>query len=186
MKKLAILIMLSVFGLYSVHGQALKEEKAKIKETKKELKSERVALRKLEGTIVSEKAKSSFAVDFANAKDTQWKRVDTFDEVIFTNADGQKMRAFYDYGSKLVGTTQAKTFADLPAKGQQEIKKLYKDYTIGQVIFFHDNEANDTDMIMYGIQFDDADNYFAELTKETKKLVLKVNTEGIVSIFKEL
>ena len=41
-------------------------------------------------------------------------------------------------------------------------------------------------MILWGIQFDDADNYFAELSKGTKKLVVKVSPEGSVSFFKNL
>jgi YD repeat-containing protein len=186
MKKLGIFLMTLVFGLYNVHGQTLKEEKTQIKETKKELKSERVALRKLEGTIASEQARSNFAFDFSNAKDAQWKRVDTFDEVTFTNADGQKMTAYYDYDAKLVGTTQTKKLADIPVKGQEAIKKMYKDYSPGAVIYFNDNEANSSDMILWATQFDDEDLYFVELTKGTNKIVAKVNPAGIVSFFKQL
>jgi len=41
-------------------------------------------------------------------------------------------------------------------------------------------------MILYGIQFEDADNYFVELSKGTKKIVLQVNTDGVVFFFKQL
>ena len=86
----------------------------------------------------------------------------------------------------MVGTTQYKTFADVPVRGQTEIKKMYKDYAIGSVVFFDDNELNPTDMILYNIQFDDADNYFVELSKGTKKIVVQVNTEGDLFFFKDL
>jgi len=154
-------------------------------ETKKEAKTERKALRKLEGTNVNEMAKTNFITDFGNVPGAVWKRVDTYDQVTFTK-DGKKMTAFYDYDANLVGTTSIKKFTDLPAKGQQEIKTRYKDYKVGAVIFYDDNEANDTDMILYGAQFDDADNYFVELTKGAENIVVEVNPSGFVTYFKKL
>ena len=88
------------------------------------------------------------------------------------------MTAFYDNDGKLVGTTMIKTFADVPANGQKQIKKKYKDYTVGPVIFFDNNEFNETDMMLYGLQFDDEDNYFVELTKGNSKIVVRVNSAG--------
>jgi len=186
MKKLAILSLTLFFALSAVQGQTQKAGKEQAKETKKEAKKERVALRKLEGTMVSDQSKNAFNADFKGATNVQSKRVNTFDEFSFTSKDGQKMKAFYDYNSVLVGTTQDKTAADIPVKGLQEIKKIYKDYIIGPVVFYDDNEANDTDMILYGIQFDDADNYFVELSKGTKKMIVEVTPEGNVSFFKDL
>jgi len=186
MKKLAVLSLTFFFALSAVQGQTQKTGKEQAKETKKEAKKERVALRKLEGTMVSDKSKRAFDADFNGATNVQSKRVDAFDEFSFTTKDGQKMKAFYDYNNVLVGTTQVQTTADIPANGLQEIKEKYKDYVIGSVVYFDDNEANETDMIMWGMQFDDADNYFVELSKGTKKIVVKVSPEGTVSFFKEL
>ena len=76
-----------------------------------------------------------------------------------------------------------KTFSDLPASAQKQINKEYKDYTIEKVIFFDDNEDVDTDMILYGSQFDDADNYFVELRKDNKDVVLQVTMDGLVGYF---
>ena len=64
-----------------------------------------------------------------------------------------------------------------------KINKEYKDYTIEKVIFFDDNEDVDTDMILYGSQFDDADNYFVELRKDNKDVVLQVTMDGLVGYF---
>lgn len=182
MKKLAVLSLTLFFALSAVQGQTQKTGKEQAKETKKE----RVALRKLEGTMVSEQSKNAFNADFKGATNVQSKRVDTFDEFSFTGKDGQKMKAFYDYNNVLVGTIQDMTTADLPAKGLQEIEKIYKDYVIGPVVFYDDNEANETDMVLWGIQFDDADNYFVELSKGTKKMIVEVSPEGTVSFFKDL
>jgi hypothetical protein len=186
MKKLVVLSITFLFAMTILLSQTQKTDKEKTKETKKEAKVERVALKKLEGSNVSMVAKSNFSSDFKDAKNVEWKRIDTFDKASFTNKEGQKMSAFYDIDGNLVGTTQFKTFADLPENGQKEIKAKYKDYTIGQVVFYDDNEINETDMIIYGEQFEDADNYFVELTKGTNKIVLQVKTTGEVFFFKQL
>jgi hypothetical protein len=96
------------------------------------------------------------------------------------------MKAYYDAEAKLVGTTTQKTFADLPVVAQKEINKKYKGYRTGDVIFFDDNEKNETDMIMYHMQFDDADNYFVDMKKDAKEIILKVDMGGSVSFFKQL
>jgi hypothetical protein len=186
MKKLGVLLTTFLFAVTIVCGQTQKADKEKAKETKKEVKPERVALKKLGGSEVSPVAKRNFDSDFKDAQNVEWKRADTFDRVTFTNKGGQKMTAFYDIEGKLVGTIQSKTFADIPENAQKEIKKSYKDYTVGQVIFFDDNENNDTDMILYGSQFEDQDNYFVELTKGTDKIVLQVGAIGEVFFFKKL
>lgn len=175
--------LLFVFSV--AQAQTKKAEKEKVQEPKKEQKTDRVPLKKLEGTTVSETAKNSFIADFANATNVKWERSGTFDEAAF-DKDGQKLTAFYDSNGKLVGTTSSKTFADLPIKGQQEIKARYKDYSVGQVIFFDDNETNDTDMILWATQFDDEDLYFVEMTKGTSKIILKIDPAGFVSLFNKL
>ena len=186
MKKLVFLSMTFLFTMSIILGQTQKADKEKTKETKKEAKTERVALKKLEGVDVSPVAKSNFSSDFKDAKNVEWKRVDTYDKASFTNKDGKKISAFYDFDGNLVGTTQFKTFADISENGQKDIKKNNKDYTIGQVVFYKDNENNDTDMILYGVQFGSQDNYFVELTKGTNKIVLQVNPSGEVFFFKQL
>lgn len=69
-----------------------------------------------------------------------------------------------------------------PQKQKRRLKK-YKGYTADAVIYFDDNEYNDTDMILYGQQFADEDNYFVELVKGSKKIVLRSNMAGDVSFF---
>lgn len=75
----------------------------------------------------------------------------------------------------------------LPAKAQQEIIKHYTNYEKAPVIFYDDNEYNDTDMILYGLQFQDEDNYFIELAdKKGRPIVLKVTPGGEVSYFTDM
>jgi hypothetical protein len=185
MKKIAVVSATILLSFLEIQSFAQNEQKAAIKETKKELKEERKALRKLDGTIVSPAAKSNFNKDFPSASNVQWRRYDTYDEVAFT-IDGKKYKSFYDYDANLVGTTSPKTFAELPERGQKEIKEKYKDYKIGPILFFDDNEANATDMILYGTQFDDTDSYFVELTKGPEKIAVQVTSAGFVNFFKKL
>jgi hypothetical protein len=179
MKRLAIASLVFLFAVSLIQGQT------KSTETKKEQKAGRVALKNLEGTNVSAMSKNNFTVDFGSLPNVQWKRVGTYDEATFMK-DGKEVKAFYDFDAHLVGTTQHVTFADVPAQGQKEIKNNYKDYKIESVIFFDDNEANETDMILYGVQFDDEDNYFVELSKGSKKIMVHVISSGEVFFFKEL
>lgn len=61
MKKFAILSIMVLFSASVVMGQAQKTGK--------------VPLKKLEGTMVSEKAKGNFAVDFPNVQNIKWKEL---------------------------------------------------------------------------------------------------------------
>lgn len=148
-------------------------------------KKDHITLKKLEGVNVSQMSKDQFLVDFGNMPNVKWKRSDNFDEATFQKK-GQTYTAFYDDGSKLVGTTSYRKFSDIPAAGQKQINKDYKGYTIGKVLFFEDNNDNDTDMILYGNQFDDQDSYFVELSKGPQNLVVQVDMDGNVSYFQKL
>lgn len=179
MKKIAILSMLFLLVIADMQSQA-QETKS---ELKREIKGNRQALRKLKGTEVNQIAKDNFYSNFGDVQDAQWKREGTFDQVTFTK-DGLKKTAFYYEDGNLVGTSQKKAFTDLPAKAQEEIKTKYKDYKVVSVIFYDDNEADDTDMILFEVQFEHADNYFVEAIKADKTIVLKVSMKGDVSFFK--
>jgi hypothetical protein len=186
MKKVVILSMTLLFVMSVVSGQAPNKAKTQTQETKKEMKTARVPLKKLEGKEINSVAKEEFNKEFGNIPNVKWERTTHFDEATFVK-NGKEMKAYFDYDGKFVGTTSHVSFTDLPAGTQKEIKSKYKDYTIDPVvIFFDDNELNQTDMVLYETQFEDADNYFVLLTKGTKKIVLQVNSEGTVFFFKEL
>ena len=152
---------------------------------KTEKRNERKELRKLNGNTVSQNAKDQFAVDFGNTPGDKWERTANFDEVTFRK-NGKEMTAYYDDESKLVGTTNTVTFNSIPLKAQNLIKKQYKGYRPGEVLFFDDNEANETDMLLYGLQFDDVDSYYVSLKKGSKTTVVQVSMDGGVSYFTQL
>jgi hypothetical protein len=86
----------------------------------------------------------------------------------------------------LIGTTTKVSFADLPRTAQDEINKRFGEYEVKEVIMFDDNEFNETDMVFYGSSFEDADNYFVQLEKTDKNIVIKVTPEGVVSYFTQI
>lgn len=195
MKKLIILSVALLFLVTTIKAQTVQEDnlKKEIKTLKKEgpagkaqKKKDRKALRKLEGKEVSYQSKQQFASDFGNLPATNWERKRNYDKATFTK-DGKEMQAYYDSDASLIGTTTNMTFTDLPDIAQKFINTKYKDYTKNdKILFFDDNELNETDMILYDLQFEDADNYFMELSKNNKTIVLRIDTSGGVYFFKQL
>jgi len=159
-----------------------KETRIERKKTRKELRREREAENRNEVSILT---KIQFAADFPHAENVSFAKTENYDEVSFIS-DKKNLTAYYDYRSNLVGTTRNVTFADLPERGQKEILEKYGDYTITGVIKYDDNEDNDTDMILYGTSFDDADNYFVELKKDDEAIVVKIDLAGYASYFSEM
>jgi hypothetical protein len=124
--------------------------------------------------------KNQFAADFPDAKNVHFVRVKDLNKVSFTQ-DKEKMNAYYDNEYQLVGTIQKESFANLPDNAQKEIQNKYSGYTVADVVKFDDNESDDTEIILYGISMDDADNYFVELKNDSKAIVVKVDLSGGVS-----
>lgn len=185
MKKLMILSAVAILFAGMANGQTESTVRHEIKKDKTAMRQDRKELRKLEGNDVSYQSKQQFLVDFNNAPIISSERNENYDEFTFKKA-GVITKAYYDADASLIGTIQMKTFGNLPAKAQQDIKKWYKGYAIADVVFFDDNETNMTDMILYGTQFDDQDSYFVELTKDAKKIVVHVMMDGDVAYFTQL
>jgi hypothetical protein len=154
------------------------------KTTKEQKEENRLVRREKTAVTPNYMTNQNFMLDFPNATNVSWKRGE-FEEASFT-WNGKDRKAFYDYADNLVGTTSAASYSVLPASAQKEIEKYYKGYIPKQVILFDDNEFNDTDMILYGNEFEDEDNYFVEMTNGRKTIVLQVNMEGNVSFFKDI
>ncbi|MBN8861025.1 MAG: hypothetical protein J0H29_21720 [Sphingobacteriales bacterium] len=197
MKTIFITGMAIFFAISNIHAQTeqqqgvvkndikkLDKREARIRDKKKK---DKIVLRKLEGQDASYQSKQQFISDFGDIRDVQWKRNDYFDEARFTK-DGKALTAYYDIDGNLVGTTSARQFADLPAAGQKQINREYisKGYKVDNVIFYDDNEANSSDMILYGSEFEDEDSYFVELSKNNSGIVLHVTSDGNVFYFEDL
>ncbi|HET7117786.1 MAG TPA: hypothetical protein VFI29_14930 [Hanamia sp.] len=162
-------------------------DKAKEDKMKREERQETKKLKKLGGTEVSYQSKQAFERDFGIVKLISMERLANYDEFTFTK-NGETLSAFYNANSNLVGTIQDKTFADLPLKAQEFIRKEYKDYAPGDVILFDANEQDPdfSDMILFGLQFESKDSYFIEMKKPSQKIVLQVMKNGEVNYFTQL
>jgi hypothetical protein len=129
--------------------------------------------------------RANFYADFGYIPITGWEFSDEFDKISFLR-NAVLCTAYYDLESQLVGTISNVTVADLPPRAMEKIDKDYKGYTIGDVVFFDDNELNESDMLYYDRRFDDEDKYFVELKNDKEKIVLQVNDAGNVSFFTAL
>jgi hypothetical protein len=129
-------------------------------------------------------AEQNFETEFPDATNVTWKKIG-IEEASFT-LNGKEMKAFYDYNNELIGTTTPVSYSAIPAIARNYIEKHLSDYTTQSVILYDDNEYNQSDMVLYGNAFADADNYFVELSNNNKRIVLEVNMEGLVTFFKDL
>jgi hypothetical protein len=155
------------------------------KEYKQERKEWRMAKKVEQLTEPTYQTAEQFAIDFPDARNVRWSR-DEYEKATFTNADGKEMNAYYDYSDQLIGTITQVDYATLPETAHKQIAKEYKDYTVGPVLLFDDNEDNDAAMALYALPFQDRDNYFAELKKDDKRIVVQITMEGDVFFFKDL
>ncbi|NML22921.1 hypothetical protein HHL16_18735 [Pseudoflavitalea sp. G-6-1-2] len=172
MKKLFILMTISFAGL-ATNAQTTQITKRELTHEKRELPS------------FSYQANEQFLNDFDNVSNVVWRHDSYFDIVSFTK-DGISQTAYYDASATLVGTCFDKTFADLPQSAQNYINKKYAGYTKGPIMLFDDNEANETNMSLYGTQFEDEDNYFIELKKGNEDFVLRITPLGGIFWFKTI
>ncbi|MFY0254170.1 hypothetical protein ACDQ55_09475 [Chitinophaga sp. 30R24] len=186
MKKLMMSLAL-IIAAFSIQAQTVTTTTPVTrKDMRRERREEKITLKALEGRDVNVQSKRQFGIDFGNVPAT-WTHQEYFDVASFVNDRGLRTDAYYDYNGQLVGTTTMARFSDLPEPAQKDIIKHYTNYLDAPVVFYDDNEANDTDMILYGTQFDDADNYFIELKdKKGNPVVLRVNMEGNVSFFADM
>jgi hypothetical protein len=159
-------------------------DKAAERKTKEGLAQEEKLKRKLENKEVDDRTKLNFSNDFGNVTVLNWLRGPVYNVVNFTR-NGQQMEADYGTDSKLVGTITPKVFTDLPAGAQKDIQKHYAGYNPVNVIYYDDNEDN-PDVFTLGDDQFTVDNYFVELAKDNRGIVLRVRPDGFVEFFKNM
>lgn len=187
MKKLAILVITTLFALPLVEAQNQSPSENSPKAQRKDMGSAKAPIISTEKESINFESENNFNIDFPKASDVSWEKTGLFDQANFVSSDGQKMSAYYDTEGNLVGTTMIKSITDLPEKSRNILKDKYADYSVGQVIFFHDNDQNDNDnMILWATAFYSQDLYFAELDKGSNKIVVEITPAGDVSYFTEI
>ena len=159
-------------------------DKAAENKTKQKLSQQEKTLRKIESNQVDDQTRLNFSNDFANITVLRWQHGPKYNVAYFTR-DGNTMEAYYDINSQLVGTITPKIFADLPAGAKKEILKKYPGYSPVNVIYYDDNEDNADNFMLDDDEFT-ADNYFVELSKDDRHIVLEVQPDGSVSFFRDM
>lgn len=195
MKKTIGVILIAMGFSTSIPAQDISSstliEKRDLHNEKRQINKEEKSMRKEERTErreeVTYQTREEFRSDFPDAQDVGYMVGTNFDEVAY-RLGGRSYTAYYNNQAELIGTTSQVKFNELPADARREITRKYLDkgYNADRVILFDDNELVPTDMWLYDRAFDDADNYFIELSKLDKKFVLEVDMRGNVSFYRDL
>lgn len=133
-----------------------------------------------ETSMVKAQTKKRFNQNFGTASNAVWEKSKSLDKVTFIQ-DGYKMVAYYNAASKLVGTSSA----DMPVQALADLKSQYKNYSVGSVIFFDQNEANAISKLVYGTKLKE-ENYLVELTNDQKTIVVSVKVKGGTSVINQI
>jgi hypothetical protein len=182
MKKIFFVTVVLVLVFTSSNANINKPGDRTDKESRKQIRKEkREERRSLWLHSIDPVTEAQFYMDFPDVKDASWTE-GVFAEAVFME-EGVLKTAYYDESHTLVGTTADVDFSILPVKARQYISKQYKGYKIEKVILFDDNESNNTDMFLFNSAFEDEDNYFPVLSKDSKQIILKVSMNGNVSFF---
>lgn len=177
----ALLVMATASFAQTEIASVKKQEKVTRHQLREEKKEARLVKKEENIKEPDYMTARQFSIDFPNATDVNWSKKD-FEKASFME-NGKKLSAFYDFNSKLIGTVRDASFDGLPEAAKKHIARYYPGYTPQAVILFDDNESNATDMILYDTRFNDADNYFVEMRKGDKNIVLMVSLPGEVSYF---
>jgi hypothetical protein len=177
--------MTATYAQYNIDDINVQEEKSINTNTQDEIQKEG---RETNQNAVSEFTENQFASDFPNATNIRFENAGEFNEVYFKQ-NGRKTTAYYDLSNELVGTIRNRSFFDLPIDAQMKIVDKYPNSTVVKVIQFKvnsDNESyidNNMYLPLYGNSFEKISNYFVELKKDNKAIVLEVDLSGEVSFF---
>ena len=122
-------------------------------------------------------AKNNFSQKFPEIKDATWSNVDSYYKASFVT-NGVKKSAFFDTQGEFIATTQYVNADKLPAESLTRLKKLYKDYAIGEVLHFDVESSTDPSS--------SGSYYFVSLRKADSQIVVKVSAQNEISYFKSL
>jgi len=186
--KISFVALFFILFVCEVQAQDIKNYASNMgkKEKRIEIRTEHKEIRRLTENNVSDFSLKSFNASFGNkSSNVSWTKTNMFDEATFLN-NGRETKAYYDLEGQLVGMTTIKTYSDLPQRARNTISKRYPDYTVESSIIYDFNKLSDAQMLMFGDQFIDSQNYFVQLSKGAEKIVLQVTPVGQVFLFSKI
>jgi hypothetical protein len=113
----------------------------------------------------------NFNKSFPEATEVTYKVVEKFTEVSFT-WHSMQLQAFYDNDGTLFATTRKVEIKDLPLSYLMNIRKEFAGFTPTEAIEF---DQTDTGL-----------SYYVTVADAQKTYVLKIITDGTISVFKKM
>ncbi|MDQ3290962.1 MAG: hypothetical protein M3Q05_06690 [Bacteroidota bacterium] len=120
-------------------------------------------------TKVTETVQSKFAQSYAEAENVTWELTDKFQKAYFI-LNGIHYTAFYNLKDEFVATTHHVKWNVLPIKSLHLIGRIYRGFMIKSVIQYTSQEKV----------------YFVNLAKNNKELLVQVQPDQNVTLFKRL
>jgi hypothetical protein len=184
MKKLVVGLVTLLLALPAIAGNSAKGSNAPSEAAKKASKGGKSA--KIESSAnISSVTEDNFKIDVGDMPDVKWSHSPEFDQASYTRNDMTNI-AIFDFDGNLVGKSTVEKFTSLPKSAQDRITRMYKDYTIGEVVHFHYLGDISTDFVSGGNLYKYPDAYFVDLKKGTRTLVVQVNPNGEINLFREM
>lgn len=118
---------------------------------------------------VSSAILASFNLQFKEASDVTWLITNDYTKAGFT-AGNTNMEVYYNSGGDIIGTSKSINIDELPINARKSFDKKFAGYEVKEVIRFEG--------------FDEA-AYYISCENEKAALIVKVNNENDVSLFKK-
>ena len=113
--------------------------------------------------------RENFKEDFKGIENVEWSIKPNFVKASFTYK-GEAMDAFYDFNGKKIGTSHHVTMNSLPLSARKKIANKYPNHRVTEAIEFNGQEE---------------DSFYVSLENEKESLVIKINDQSTVSLFKK-
>jgi hypothetical protein len=118
------------------------------------------------------KGSENFAKAFPDAMVTSYETTKDGRTKVEFSWNGDALEAFYDLDGSLVATSHFLDIKNLPISIQMKVRDNYRDYSIFQAVEFYHTEN--------GL------SYFVMIKKDTKGLILQIDTHGGIEVVKKL
>jgi len=173
MKKLVFVPAVAILVLASVQLMA---KSANTNDGVKNVKLESSLPGASTGNNISSSVKKRFQQDFGSFAVVQWEKSGSYAKATFYR-NGSAVSAWYNKDAKLVGTSSARSFSDMPGNARQKINSFYSDYYVVSVQGFDSARGN---------RPNGAQTWLVELSDGTAKIIVKVNASGETTLVKKI
>lgn len=111
---------------------------------------------------------NNFKSEFYQASNVAWSVTNNYAKATFTH-EGEQLEAFYDLNGVMLGTSKKITIADLPTSAKRTFAKKYSGYNVKEAIKFEDMDET---------------SYYISAENEKESVILRVQSENNISLFK--